>query len=95
MPGDGVRTSPVHGWLGYCWLISFWGVMSLYFQTVVMLGMLFPMFLFVLNVCILTVLSDYFIISILLFHLFAMPYYLLHTISYILSLCLIDNKLLS
>ena len=27
MPGDGVRTSPVHGWLGYCWLISFWGVM--------------------------------------------------------------------
>ena len=57
MPGDGVRTSPVHGWLGYCRLISFWGVMSLYFQTVVMLGMLFPMSLFVLNACILTVLS--------------------------------------
>ena len=56
MPGDGVRTSPVHGWLGYCWLISFWRVMSPYFQTVVMLGMSFPMFLFVLNACILTVL---------------------------------------
>ena len=49
MPGDGVRTSPVHGWLGYCWLISFWGVMSFYFQTVVMLGMMFPMFLFILS----------------------------------------------
>ena len=85
MPGDGVRTSPVHGWLGYCWLISFWRVMSPYFQTVVMLGMLFPMFLYVLNACILTVLSA---ISSFLSCVSPICHAILpvHIISYILSL---------
>ena len=71
--------------------------MSFYVQTVVMLGMMFPMFYFFLfsQACILTVLSFMFSTFILLSHIFAMPYYLLHIIPYILSLCLIDNKLLS
>ena len=47
MPGDVGRTSPVQGWLGYGWLISFWGVMLL-FQTVVVLGMHVPYVLFIL-----------------------------------------------
>ena len=87
MPGDGVRTSPVHGWLGYCWLISFWGVMSFYFQTVVMLGMYVP-YVFIRFKCLYlnSTSPTISIISILLLHLIAMPYYLLHTISYILSL---------
>ena len=41
------RTSPVQGWLGYGWLVSFWGVMLL-FQTVVVLGMHVPYVLFIL-----------------------------------------------
>ena len=93
MPGDGVRTSPVQGWLGYCWLISFWGVMLLFFQTVVMLGMSVP-YVFIYSELYLNITFVMFITFILLPHISAMPYYLLHTISYILSLCLIDNKLL-
>ena len=93
MSEDVGRTSPVQGWLGYGGLISFWGVMLL-FQTVVVLGMHVPYVFIYSNVCILTLLSSMFIAFILLLHISAMSYCLLHTISYILSLCLIDNKLL-
>ena len=56
MPGDVGRTSPVQGWLGYGWLIAFWGVMLLFFQTVVVLGMHVPYVFIYSDACILTVL---------------------------------------
>ena len=62
MPGDVGRTSPVQGWLGYGWLVPFWGVMLL-FQTVVVLGMHVPYVFIYSDACILTVL---FVISSLL-----------------------------
>ena len=54
MPGDVVRTSPVHGWLGYCWLISFWGVML--FSDSGYAGNVVPYVFIRFNACILTVL---------------------------------------
>ena len=56
MPGDVGRTSPVQGWLGYGWLISFWGVM-LFFSDSGCAGDACSLCFIYSDACILTLLS--------------------------------------